>query len=196
MSLGSICNSLALRAIIISIAGLLLLGVGLGALQPPSLKIVEAEGFILKSSTGKIQARLGVNDHAEVALELFDNDGKVRASMASDPIGASHFTVNDMNGNPRIMMIVTAEDESASIIVTDAKSQRAVTISVGNHPLSKRPVPQIEVLHSPASARIKLSLDKEEHPSIDILNKEGEEVIQVRTVGKNDEARIDVKKAN
>ncbi|MBI1913441.1 MAG: hypothetical protein HYS12_01595 [Planctomycetes bacterium] len=67
-------------------------------------KVIEAEKFVLRDSSGKVRAELGDLGHDSIGLRLFDGEGRERAVLLVAKDGAVGLQLSDDTGFPRAML--------------------------------------------------------------------------------------------
>ena len=105
----------------LGIAALLLMG------QAQSReRVVEAQQFLVRDSTGEVRAALGLSD-GDPKLILFDKDGTSRAALSLVPSGSPFLTLADRDGRPRAALTVLP-DGSPILTFSDATITERIEI--------------------------------------------------------------------
>ncbi len=92
-------------------------------------KVVEAERFVLRDTTGKILAALGTEASGILALSLADQTGKVRARLGVQADGGPVLALVDQNGKPRIGLGVAA-DGAPGLLLSDQNGKVRLELNV------------------------------------------------------------------
>jgi hypothetical protein len=85
-------------------------------------KVVEAEKFVLRDSTGKIRAELGEGEGSAIGLKLFDGNGRCRAELVVASDGGSGLQLRDDNGKLRVILSL---DQDEATVATPSLSMNA-----------------------------------------------------------------------
>ena len=89
-------------------------------------RIVEAQGFVLRDSEGKMRANLGIVED-EPGLAIFDSSGTPRAVMSVPPEGP-RLLLSDGGGKLRAEVVVEPEDPR--LLLSDADGKLRVEVMV------------------------------------------------------------------
>lgn len=101
--------------VVLGIAAVVLMG---QAKSSKVTKVIEAEKFVLRDSSGSERALLSSKD--AVFLTLFDRNGKIRAS-----INETSLAIADKNGKVRIGLVVSDEGNPIVVLQNEAGKERA-----------------------------------------------------------------------
>ena len=82
-------------------------------------RIVEADEFVLKDSTGRVRARLGMAEEGP-ALNLYDENGQPTAMLGSPP-GGPGLVLLDAQGKPRASVAVMADGPHVTLYDAEGK---------------------------------------------------------------------------
>jgi len=110
---------------------LALVAVGaMGQMIPRAVsKVVEAERFVLRDTTGKGLAILGTDASGILALSLADQTGKIRAGLVVTPDGMPVLSLYDQNGKPRAGLGVLA-DGTPGLALHDQNGKERLLLNV------------------------------------------------------------------
>jgi hypothetical protein len=89
--------------------------------------VVEGSDFLLRSSTGKVLARLGMATHGP-ELQFFDKNGKIRISvgiLSGDP------TLQLCDENEKTRVVLIAKDDREEIALVDGENRARLRLRRG-----------------------------------------------------------------
>lgn len=89
-------------------------------------KVVEAERFVLRDTTGKPRARLSLLPDGGTGLTLFDQNGKARAGLGLLPDGWPALTLVDQNGKLRAKLSLLPDGRPALTLADQNEKPRAL----------------------------------------------------------------------
>lgn len=138
-------------AALAAIAAVMLMG---QTLQSKTVKLVEAEKFLVRDTAGKPRASLGLLPDGSPSLNLLDKDGNIRMAVGMKPGGSPSLNLYDKTQTNRAVLATLPDGSPALVLFNKAGETRALLGS--NFPMRMHPE---EIETRPASSLVMFDKD-------------------------------------
>jgi hypothetical protein len=99
-------------------------------------KVVEAERFVLRDSSGNVRAEIGISTRQVAALKLYDGAGRCRVELLVTKDGTSGLQFQDQDGTPRVVVYLDQVEQQTgnpclSLVGKDGKVFAELSVKGG-----------------------------------------------------------------
>ncbi|MEE8492448.1 MAG: tetratricopeptide repeat protein [Nitrospirales bacterium] len=150
--------------VLVGMAALVLMG---QATPTKVAKVVEAEKFVLRDSSGKIRAGLSVGSDGKVGLAFADKDGKIRAGLGITSDGSPGLALADKDGTRRAGLAIGV-DGTVRLDLADKDGKPRAELAVLDYGS-----PVLFLRNNDGTPRALFGFIADRSPTITLTDKEG-----------------------